>query len=124
MRKNETFDVGVVSGPHENCQLWRFEKDSDHAKGVHSLVAVESKQRVVVEKEGDNYAFHVESVTEQIDDQNQLFDVLMDVESEQGDIMLRLRGTNVFMCVKENVIYFLPESQTNPTRFILSVPKS
>ena len=55
-----------------------------------------------------------------------LFDVLMDADSDQGDILLRVRGSNYFMCVElaEGAIDFVKETDMEPTRFVLSLPIS
>ena len=55
-----------------------------------------------------------------------LFDVLMDADSDQGDILLRVRGSNYFMCVElqEGAIDFVKETEMEPTRFVLSLPMS
>jgi hypothetical protein len=47
------FDVGIADdkSPHENCQLWRLEKAAGYPKGVHSLVAVESSHRLVLDRD-------------------------------------------------------------------------
>ena len=51
--------------------------------------------------------------------------MLLDADSDQGDIFLRVRDTKFYMCVdlKEGAVDFLDEADMEPTRFILSIPK-
>lgn len=49
---------------------------------------------------------------------------MMDVDSEQGDLILRVYETNYYMCcdLKEGAVDFVHEDDMEPTRFVLSIP--
>ena len=140
----------VISGnqPHSDLQIWRFERQINHPKGVHSIIAVNANQRMfceeAIDEDGQPYTdvnftdlqtegysmFDPDSATSTKSNSTlgNLFLVFMDIDSEDGDILIKPYNPDIisekFFCVDTDsggIDFFEPETYAS-TRFVLNVP--
>ena len=133
---------------HSDSQLWRFERQINHPKGVHSIISISGNQRMLCEEVSDeegqpfmdvnfidiqteqNSRIDIDSSTSFISEQEQgiLFMVFIDVQSEDGDILIKFydpdSASEKFFCVdigSGGIDFFEPETYAS-TRFVLNIP--